>query len=211
MARWTIAALCAGLVGCSVFGIRSGYEAPEHEVVASLEGDVEVRRYGPRLAAQTTVSGEDTDEAMDEAFRVLAGYIFARNRSGEKVAMTVPVEVQDEAQAIDMTVPVETRRGDGQVRMRFFMPARFTRETLPAPADERVEIVEVPGETLAVLRFTGRGRAAAVAEREAELLAALAGSSWRPVGEPAALYYDPPWTLPFLRRNEVVVPVTRSE
>lgn len=207
MLRGMIASLGALLMGCSVFGIRSGYEAPDYEVVASLEGGVEVRRYGPRLAAQTVASGEDTDEAMDEAFRVLAAYIFARNREGEPVAMTVPVEVRGEPESIGMTVPVETQATEGGVVMRFFMPGRFTRETLPAPADPRVEIVEVPGETLAVLRFPGRGRAADVAEREAELLAALAGARWRPDGEPAALYYDPPWTLPFLRRNEVVVPV----
>jgi len=211
MFRWTIASLGALLMGCSVFGIRSGYEEPDYEVVAELEGGVEVRRYGLRLAAQTVAAGEDPDEAMDEAFRVLASYIFARNREGESVAMTVPVEVQDEPERIDMTVPVETRSADGAVVMRFFMPGHFTRETLPAPADERVEIVEVPGETLAVLGFSGRGRAAAVDEREAELLAALAGTQWRPDGAPAALYYDPPWTLPFLRRNEVVIPVAPLE
>jgi hypothetical protein len=75
------------------------------------------------------------------------------------------------------------------------------------PNDPAVRLVEVPGETMAVLRFTGDRGAAAVAARQAELLRGLAGTAWAPQGEPVAWFYDPPWTLPWLRRNEVAVPV----
>jgi hypothetical protein len=202
------ALLASGLlIGCSMVGVRSGYEAPAYEVVDALEDDLEIRRYGTRLAAQTTVQGEDPDEARGEAFRILAAYIFARNRGGGDIAMTVPVEVEDAGEEIAMTVPVETASAAGGVSMRFFMPGRFTRETLPPPADERVEIVEVPGETVAVLRFSGLGRSSSVAARQTQLLASLSDSGWEATGSSSALFYDPPWTLPFLRRNEVLVRV----
>ena len=198
----------AALAGCSVFGIRSGYEQPPYEVIADLDGGLEIRSYGPRLAAETTVRGEDRDRAQSEAFGVLAGFIFGGNRENKEVAMTAPVEVEAASAKIAMTVPVETEAAGGELAMRFFMPARFARETLPEPVDPRVRIVEVPGETLAVVRFSGLGRSSTLAAKRTELLEALASSSWRAEAEPKALFYDPPWTLPFLRRNELAVAVS---
>ena len=83
----------------------------------------------------------------------------------------------------------------------------YTRETLPEPEDPRVRIVEVPAETLAVLGFTGSTGDATVAAKEERLGALLAVSTWRATGPAVALFYDPPWTLPFRRRNEVALPV----
>jgi hypothetical protein len=87
------------------------------------------------------------------------------------------------------------------------MPSKYTIETLPKPNNPAVEIVEVPGETFAVLRFSNSRSAEAVAEKAAELLQSLAGSKWLASGTPVAWFYDPPWTLPFFRRNEVALPV----
>jgi hypothetical protein len=195
------------LAGCSLFGIRSGYEQPPYAVVATLPGEVEIRQYAPRLAAETTVEASDRQDGMSSAFRVLASYIFGENRARTKVSMTAPVAVEGEAEKIAMTAPVETAMAGGTVTMRFFMPARWTRDTLPEPTDARIRIVDVPGETLAVLRFSGLGREDAVDAQTTRLLAALAAAGYEPVGEPITLYYDPPWTLPFLRRNEVAVRV----
>ena len=96
------------LAGCSVFGIRSGYEQPSYEVVEVLPGAVEIRRYGVRLAAETTVSAASSSEARNEAFSILADYIFGENRPAEKIGMTAPVEVEESATEIAMTAPVET-------------------------------------------------------------------------------------------------------
>jgi len=105
-----------------------------------------------------------------------------------------------------MTAPVaQSAAPDGHV-IRFFLPAAL-REP-PAPNDPRVSIVTVPAETLAVLRFTGSTAPEAVAGARARLLAALATGPWQAMGEPVAWFYDPPWTIPALRRNEVAVPVT---
>ena len=109
-----------------------------------------------------------------------------------------------------MTAPV-TRSGDddnGWV-IRFFMPSKWTMATLPVPNDERVRLVEVPSETVAVLRFTGDRSQAAVAARSTELLNMLRDKGIEVTGEPEAWFYDPPWTLPPRRRNEVVVSIAR--
>jgi hypothetical protein len=107
-----------------------------------------------------------------------------------------------------MTAPVTQSRGaEGDSVIRFFMPSKWSMELLPEPDDERVELVEVPGETYAVLRFTGDRSPATVAAKSAELLKVLQDSDFQPKGDPAAWFYDPPWTLPFRRRNEVAVAI----
>lgn len=203
----TLALGAAFLTGCSVFGIRSGYEQPPYEVVSPVADDIEVRRYGARTAAQVVLDGADPEATDNGAFRILAGYIFGGNRGEQDIAMTSPVAVA-EGQEIAMTAPVETAQAaDGRYTMRFFLPASYTVANAPVPDDPRVEIVEVQPETIVALRFSGFGGDETVAERQRELLAALDGTDWRPVGAPIALYYDPPWTLPFLRRNEVAIAV----
>jgi hypothetical protein len=195
------------LGACSVVGIRSGTEEPPFAVVAQV-GEAEIRRYGPRLAAETEVAGGE-DAARSEGFGRLARYIFGGNARRDPIAMTAPVSQAPASERIAMTAPVAQAGQDGAWRIRFFMPARYTRETLPVPNDPLVAIVDVPEETVAVLRFSGVPSPAAVAERRAALLAMVQGSAWVATGPVQAFFYDPPWTLPPLRRNEVVVPVTR--
>jgi len=166
-----------------------------------------VRQYGPRVAAETAVPGGEM-EARYAGFRRLADYIFGDNRSRTEIAMTAPVA--QERETIAMTAPVAQGRDPaGQWVIRFFMPAKYTMETLPEPLNPAVRLVVVPSETVAVLRFSGSTAPEAVAARRDTLLRALAGSAWRPEGKPVAWFYDPPWTLPPFRRNEVAVPVAR--
>ncbi|WP_304113774.1 heme-binding protein [Mycolicibacterium bacteremicum] len=198
----------AGQIGesvLSVAGIRT-VEEPRH-ISRTLTGGVEIRRYGRRIAAQTTVVGE-RDDALTAGFRTLAGYIFGGNRSRTEIAMTAPVSQQSGAQKIAMTAPVsQSGGGEDGWTIRFFMPSQWTLQTLPEPDDDDVRLVSVPAETVAVLRFTGDRGPAAVARRTDDLLQALGGHGIAPAGEAVAWFYDPPWTLPFLRRNEVVVPI----
>ena len=188
-----------------VVGIRF-YEEPRYDLLAALPAAIEIRRYAPRLAAQVELP-EDGDQARDEAFRLLFRYIAGANVSAEKVAMTVPVATEAAREKVAMTVPVETAQAEQRLRMRFFLPARYTAATAPRPEDARVRIVPVAAETVAVLRFSGRGSEPERERRKAELLAGLAGSAWRPVGDPSLLFYDAPFTLPFVRRNEAAVGV----
>ncbi len=189
-----------------VFGIRL-YEEPHYAVIDHVGERVEIRRYASRLAAEVDVPTPGA-EARSEAFRLLFTYIAGANRAAEptdsKIAMTAPVEVR-EPERVAMTTPVQTE-DTGGVRMRFFLPARFSRDTAPIPTDPRVHIVTVPEETIAVVRFSGSW--GAMVHHQAALVAELAGSPWAPVGSAYALFYDAPFTLPFFRRNEAAVRVT---
>ncbi len=192
------------LAGCSVFGIRSGTEEPKYQVKATM-GPVEIREYAPRLAASVTVPGDEI-AARSTGFGILAGYIFGKNDGGASIAMTAPV-----AQApskIAMTAPVaQAKNAAGAWVITFYMPSNYTLATLPKPKDQRIMFEEVPGVVQAVYRYSGIPGAAAVAQARGVLMNALAGSAWVPQGEPVDWFYDPPWTLPWARRNEAAVVV----
>ena len=109
---------------------------------------------------------------------------------------------------IAMTAPVaQTGSAEQGWTVRFFMPSKWSMETLPTPDDDTVRLVHVPAETVAVLRFTGDRSAPAVAARTEGLMNTLRDNGIEPAGEPTSWFYDPPWTLPFLRRNEVTVAI----
>lgn len=191
-------------------GIRAGTEQPPYEVVGRV-GDAEIRRYAPQIAAEAVVEGP-VETARNEGFRRVAGYIFGDNTAKASVAMTAPVvqgrEAKGGSQSIAMTSPVVQQPAGAEAwSIQFIMPSKYTMETLPQPNDPRVRLVEIPARTFAVVRFSGLGKAEAVAQHEKALDAVLAGSSWRAAGEPVTWYYDPPWTVPFMRRNEVARPV----
>jgi hypothetical protein len=180
----------------SIFGIRAPYEQPKYEVVGQLDGGVELRAYAARTAAETPIRSSNDGEAFGRLFR----YITGANTGSSKIAMTVPVQMTP--RNIAMTVPVETG-GDGV--MRFFLPAAVVAKGPPHPTDPLVHIVTLPPQTFAVLRFSGTITDASRAEHEAALIAAVTGAGKHPEGQPSMLSYDPPFAIPFLRRNEVVV------
>ena len=196
----------------SIVGIRAGTEEPHH-LSTDLTDDVELRQYGPRIAAETTVEANE-ERARSIGFRRLAGYIFGANHRDEKIAMTAPVGQQSGrgGDEIAMTAPVaQARSSEDTWTIRFFMPSKWTMETLPEPDDDDVTLVTVPGETVAVLRFTGDRGPAAVEAKTNALIKTLRDKKIDVVGEPVAWFYDPPWTLSFRRRNEIAVAVAQPE
>ena len=190
----------------SVVGIRS-VEEPHH-IRRPLTGDVEIRQYGPRIAAETTVDG-DKQRALSTGFRRLAGYIFGGNHRDAQIAMTAPVVQQPSGGAdIAMTAPVsQTGSADEGWTVRFYMPSKWSMETLPAPDNDDVRLVPVPSETVAVLKFSGDRGQQAVAACTDRLMKTLRDNDIEPTGQAVAWFYDPPWTLPFRRRNEVAVAI----
>ena len=191
-----------------IVGVRVLTEEPSH-TTKRLTDTVEIRRYEPRIAAETTVKGVDEEKARSDGFRRLAGYILGGNQGSHKVSMTAPVsQGSAKGEKIAMTAPVSTSSDENGWVIRFFMPSKWTMATLPTPNDDRVRLVEVPAESVAAVRFTGSRSPEAVATNTRELLDALAAKGVETAGEPVSWFYDPPWTLPFRRRNEVVVPVT---
>ena len=202
--------LCAlsmsALSACSVFGIRSGTDEPPFVAVEQV-GALEIRRYGPRLAADTIVQGDEED-ALNTGFSRLADYIFGNNAAAQNIDMTAPVA--QSSMQIAMTAPVVRENlEDGRYRIRFFMPSSYDLSSLPKPNSADVEIVAVPEQEYAVVRYSGNHSMSASMERQEELLSQLASTPWRASGPASTWFYDPPWTLPWLRRNEVAVPISR--
>jgi hypothetical protein len=192
----------------AVVGIRT-VEEPAHSS-DQLTKQVQIRRYSPRIAAETVVEGDEV-AARSEGFRRLAGYIFGRNRARARIDMTAPVgQQQANGERIAMTAPVSSASSSSGWVIRFYMPADATMESLPVPDDDRVRLVPVPAESVAVLRFSGVASATAVAKRTSELRRELQAYGFETAGQPATWLYDPPWTLPFRRRNEIVIPITAS-
>ena len=192
----------------STVGIRVGVEEPLHRVQVLAEG-VEIRQYGPRIAAQTKVVANE-EAARNAGFRRLAGYIFGANHQSDRIAMTAPVGQQkrDGGQKIAMTAPVAQQISEDQSwTIRFYMPTGWAFDSLPTPDDERVELIAVAPETIVVLRFSGDRGPNSVAEHTHRLRELLRDYGFVAVGEPTAWFYDPPWTLPWRRRNEIAIPV----
>jgi hypothetical protein len=191
----------------SIFGVRTA-EEPKYEIIDRL-ANIEIRRYAPRIAAETTVEAKDGGKARSEAFSRLAGYIFGGNRDKRSIAMTAPV-ANEKGRQIAMTAPVEMDQPDDLLTMRFFLPSEITAENAPAPSDLRVRVVEVPEETIATLTFSGLWTGGQIKQKEAELLTGLKSSRWQATGRPFAQLYDPPFTIPFLRKNEAAIRVAKA-
>jgi hypothetical protein len=177
--------------------------------VIDCEGEnFEVRLYASRLAAEARVETSRNEDGRNAAFRLLFDYISGANSGEAGIDMTVPIESSENARKIAMTTPIETSSAaEGGVTMRFFFPSEFTSENAPQPNDPSIRILQLPEQILAVLRFSGSRDDEVVRAKKEQLLRALDETSWRASSEPVAFFYDPPWTLPFLRRNEVAVAV----
>ena len=189
-------------------------EEPNYTVLSQMD-DFELRRYDKQLVAQTLVSG-DQDSASREGFKVLADYIFGNNTAptggSSKISMTAPVTMQpnnkksdSESQKIAMTAPVSMQQDDGKWRVQFTMPSQYTMQTLPKPNNPNITITEVPAQTYGVIKFSGLAGSKKVATKTEELQSWMQTQSLTITGEPELARYNPPWTLPFLRRNEVMI------
>ncbi len=187
-------------------------EEPKYTLLEK-SGEFELRAYTPRVVAETFVDGS-LDDASSIGFRRIADYIFgnntARNGANEKISMTAPVTMapkpnQGESQKISMTAPVTMQQSAGQWRMYFVMPSQYKLNTLPKPNNSLVTLRELPQGRMAVIRFSGLAGEEKTAEKTAKLLVWLRSKDITPIGEPELARYNPPWTLPFLRRNEVMV------
>ena len=180
-------------------------EQPRY-IIDSSRGGVEIRRYSGRVVAETTVDEPDWDRALNEGFRRLAGYIFGGNVPQQKIAMTTPVAAR--SQRIAMTSPVQARANAAGWTIAFTMPKERPLESLPQPSDRRVTLREEPPLRVAVMRFRGRYTAERVGAARTELLRRVRAQGIATRGEPEFAGYDPPLTLPWLRRNEVWIELT---
>ena len=180
-------------------------ETPSYSIEQAL-GGAEIRRYAPRIVAQVTVTGSRSG-AINQGFRILAGYIFGGNTGAEKVAMTSPV-AQLPAQKIAMTSPVAQSPAEGAGEngpwvVQFTMPSDYTLDSLPKPKDASIKFNAQPADRQLVLQFSGLAGTAVLAQQEAKLRAIANAEGLKLASGPMYYFYDDPFTLPWNRRNEV--------
>ena len=171
------------------------------------EGDFEIRDYQTQVIAEVTMTGT-MGEASNRGFSPLAGYIFGGNAPRAKIAMTAPVTRQ-QGERIAMTAPVTRQGADGAWQVRFIMPAGSRLAAMPTPNNPNVRLSEEPARRYSVIKFSGLGTEVVFNRKTTELAAILSARRLTPIGKPVFASYDPPWTLPFMRRNEVWLEIAR--
>lgn len=176
------------------------------------EGNIEIRSYDPMIVAEAATIGKRS-EAINEGFRILAGYIFGGNAGQKSIEMTAPVTQQSgtpEGEKIAMTAPViqEAGKNQNEWKVRFVMPAKYSLASLPKPNDERIKFIEVPAYRAAVIRFSGFNTDSNLATHKAELMEWIKDNKIKTDGDPIYAFYNPPWTPPFMKRNEVMVKIS---
>jgi len=174
--------------------------------VVQRDGEFEIRDYAPQVVAETVVAGA-FERAGNEAFRALFRYISGGNRSRDKVAMTAPVSQAASGAKIAMTAPVGQQSSQGRWAVSFTMPASFTLETLPDPADPQVTLREVPARRMAAMRYSGLWTESNYLRHTSKLESWVRGRGLLIAGDPVWARYNPPFTPWFLRRNEILIPL----
>jgi effector-binding domain-containing protein len=164
---------------------------------AGRTGEVEFREYPELILASVSGQGDNS------AFRRLFSYISGENRTRKKIEMTAPVITSEK---IEMTAPVISDASS----FSFVMPLKYKLEEIPEPLDSRIMIQRIPARRLAVIRFKGYAKRKSVEEVKSRLLSALQESGIVTVGEPFLMRYNSPWTLSFMRRNEIGIEITEG-
>lgn len=198
-------------------------EELEYATVAQFD-DFELRQYAPHIVAETTVNG-DFDQVGNVAFRRLAGYIFGKNRRqisplesdaagqsmpADEIAMTAPVLQEAKTQKIAMTAPVIQTERDDAWNVAFVMPAAYSSATLPEPLDTNVQLRQRPAQLVAALRYSGSWRKSTYEKKRQRLEEMVVAHGYMVTGPALFARYNPPYTLWFRRRNEVLIPVERA-
>jgi hypothetical protein len=187
-------------------------EEPKFSIIEKSE-PFELRAYAPQLVAEVKVEG-DLDAASSQGFRLIAAFIFGQNQVSEKISMTVPVGIETaQSTKIAMTVPVgieaskDSAKGVNQWVFSFVMPSEFTMATLPKPLNPLVTIRELPAQRRAAITFSGFYNEAKVLEKTKALEEWIKSKQWQAIGSPQFARYNPPWSIPFMRRNEILITV----
>lgn len=198
-------------------------EEPKFEVLAQ-DGGFELRQYAPLIVAETWVDG-DMDAASGKGFRAIADYIFGNNtapqsQQSSKIAMTAPVTLEPQGQPskLAMTAPVTVQptaeapgwSGAQRWRVQFVMPSQYTLAALPQPNNAAVALREVPGKTVAVAKYSGFNTDNRIRQETQALVGWMQTRKLVAAGPAQLARYDPPWTLPIWRRNEIQIEIKVS-
>lgn len=190
-------------------GIAMATEEPKFSLLQK-EQAFELRLYEPKIIAEVEVDG-DMSDASRKGFKLIADFIFGNNtaQSGksEKISMTAPVAIKPASEKIAMTAPVGMQQSDNGWKVSFVMPSQYNLDTLPKSNNPAVTIKQLPAKKIALIRFSGFVDEEKIQLKSAELYQWVALKKLNLIGTPELARYNPPWTLPFLRRNELMVEV----
>jgi hypothetical protein len=219
-----LASLLIGLWATNVMAT----EEPKYTVLKQDQSnkEIELRAYAPKLIAEVLVEG-DMSDASSQGFKLIADYIFGNNQvanaeGSDKIAMTAPVTVEPQSSKIAMTAPVTVdpvanATGDanfeqnGTWRVDFVMPSQYTLANIPKPNNDAVKLREVPAKYVVALTYSGFNSTSNIEEYITETLNWAKSQGLKVIGTPQLARYDPPWTLPMFRRNEIMVEVAKPE
>ena len=186
------------IIAATTWGlIMSNVEQAKYEVVEA-QGNIQVRDYNPIIVAEVEVSGE-RKEAIKQGFRIIADYIFGNNSSKQRIAMTAPVMQQFLKQQESMN----------QWTVRFMMPSVYTLNTLPKPNNDVVKLKQISSKRFVVIRFSGMASENSLKEHSNALSQYIENKNLAILSQPIYAFFNPPWTLPFFRRNEVMIEVAK--
>jgi hypothetical protein len=189
----------------TLYAVKS-LEEPKYSVIEN-SNLYEIRQYEDYLVAQVEVAWNQ-QQALNQGFRALAGYIFWGNTRQESISMTAPVsDIQSSSEKIAMTVPVsDISDGDKHI-VQFSLPSTYTLETLPRPDNTLVELKKVTWYKAAVLRYTGWATETKVTSKKQQLSKLLEKAWIEIISDMNSAQYNPPFSFPFLRRNEIIVKI----
>ena len=205
--------MIAAIIGIVLIGIfaagpiMSDVETPDYKIIRA-EAEIEIRKYEPLIIAEVQMKGKRED-TIGGGFRLLANYIFGNNIAKQDIAMTAPVQQQESAK-IAMTAPVQQQSMGDDWQVSFVMPSEYTMETLPKPVNERVILKKIPAKTFAVITFSGRNSDKNLKNHENQLMKYVSANEFLVIGTPKYAFYNPPWTLPHMRRNEVMIEIQKQ-
>ena len=205
--KWTMITSIIALiliVGVLAGPVMSDVEKPDYEVIQSVQ-NIEIRQYEPMIIAEVEVDGKRED-AIGDGFRLLADYIFGNNTVQQVISMTAPVQ-QKENQKIAMTSPVQQQLAGKSWQISFVMPSKYNMDSLPVPNNNRVRLKEILTKKFVVIEFSGTNSNENVTEHENQLMNYIEANQINIIGSPKYAFYNAPWTLPFLRRNEVMIEI----
>lgn len=196
------------------------YEEPKYQVLFK-SNEFEIRQYAPMLIAEVTVDG-DMDQASSKGFRLIADYIFGNNQAAgksesEKISMTAPVTIEPVSSKIEMTAPVTVSpsgddsnlKNSRQWLVNFVMPSQYNLANIPKPNNPQVVLKQIPEKYVVVYNYSGFNTQSKVQENSDKTMAWINQQGLKTIGAAQLSRYDPPWTLPMFRRNEIMVEIKK--
>ena len=193
------------LVGSLATGpIMSNVETPSYKVIQS-KGKIEIREFDPMVIAEVQVVGRRKD-AISSGFKLLADYIFGNNISQENINTTATIQ-QPASEKIAMTAPVQQQLANDSWLVSFVMPSEYNLEDLPKPKNIEVKLKNVPVKRFVTIQFSGTSSDENLAKHKKLLVEFIKTNSISVTGTSKYAFYNPPWTLPVMRRNEVMFEV----